>query len=67
MQTWGLTDPGNIRQQNQDSYAIVPFARDRVLHDRLRRHGRREVRQCGELVWPWRSSRARYAARRRRA
>ena len=23
MQTWGLTDPGNIRQQNQDSYAIV--------------------------------------------
>ena len=30
MQTWGLTDPGNIRQQNQDSYAIVPFARDRV-------------------------------------
>ena len=26
MQTWGLTDPGNIRQQNQDSYAIVPFA-----------------------------------------
>ena len=31
MQTWGLTDPGNIRQQNQDSYAIVPFARDRVL------------------------------------
>ena len=31
MQTWGLTYPGNIRQQNQDSYAIVPFARDRVL------------------------------------
>ena len=31
MQTWGLTDPGNIRQQNQDSYAIVPFGRDRVL------------------------------------
>lgn len=31
MQTWGLTDPGNIRQQNQDSYAIVPFARDRLL------------------------------------
>lgn len=31
MQTWGLTDPGNIRQQNQDSYAIMPFGRDRVL------------------------------------
>ena len=31
MQTWGLTDPGNIRQQNQDAYAIVPFGRDRVL------------------------------------
>ena len=31
MQTWGLTDPGNIRQQNQDSYAIVPFGRDRVV------------------------------------
>ena len=31
MQTWGLTDPGNIRQQNQDSYAIVPFGRDRVF------------------------------------
>ena len=27
MQTWGLTDPGNIRQQNQDSYAIMPFGR----------------------------------------
>ena len=23
MQTWGLTDPGNIREQNQDSYAIM--------------------------------------------
>ena len=31
MQTWGLTDPGNIRQQNQDSYAIMPFGRARVL------------------------------------
>ena len=31
MQTWCLTDPGNIRQQNQDSYAIVPFGRARVL------------------------------------
>ena len=31
MQTWGLTDQGNIREQNQDSYAIVPFGRDRVL------------------------------------
>ena len=31
MQTWGLTDPGNIRTQNQDAYAIVPFGRDRAL------------------------------------
>ncbi len=31
MQTWGLTDPGNIRQQNQDAYAIVSFGRDRAL------------------------------------
>ena len=31
MQTWGLTDPGNIRTQNQDAYSIVPFGRDRVL------------------------------------
>lgn len=31
MQTWALTDPGNIRQQNQDAYAIIPFGRERVL------------------------------------
>lgn len=31
MQTWGLTDPGNIRQQNQDAFAIVPFGRERAL------------------------------------
>lgn len=31
MQTWGLTDVGNIRSENQDAYAIVPFSRDRVL------------------------------------
>ena len=28
---FGLTDPGNIRTQNQDAYSIVPFGRDRVL------------------------------------
>ena len=31
MQLWGLTDPGNLREQNQDSYAIVSFSRDRAL------------------------------------
>lgn len=31
MQTWGLSDPGNLREQNQDKYAIVPFGRDRTL------------------------------------
>ena len=31
MQTWGITDPGNIRQQNQDAYAIVSFGRERAL------------------------------------
>ena len=31
MQIWGLTDPGNIRSQNQDAYNIVEFGHDRVL------------------------------------
>lgn len=31
MQIWGLTDAGNIRTENQDSYAIVNFPRDRAL------------------------------------
>ncbi len=31
MQLWGLTDPGNLREQNQDSYAMVSFARDRAF------------------------------------
>ena len=31
MQAWGLTDPGMIRQQNQDDYAIVKLSRDQLL------------------------------------
>ena len=31
MQIWGLTDPGNIRSQNQDAYNIVEFGHDRAL------------------------------------
>ena len=31
MQIWGVTDPGIVREQNQDAYRIVPFARDRAL------------------------------------
>ena len=31
MQLSGLTDPGNLREQNQDSYAMVSFSRDRSL------------------------------------
>ncbi len=31
MQAWGLTDPGMIRQQNQDDYAIVKLGRDQLL------------------------------------
>lgn len=31
MQIWGLTDTGNIRQQNQDAYAIVNLGHDRSL------------------------------------
>ena len=66
MQTWGLTDPGNIRQQNQDSYAIVPFARDRVLMIVCDGMGGAKSGNVASSL-PWRSSRARYAARRRRA
>ena len=31
VQIWGLTDPGNIRQQNQDTYELVSFGHDRAL------------------------------------
>ena len=31
MQIWGLTDPGNIRSQNQDAYNIVEFGHDRAI------------------------------------
>lgn len=31
LQIWGLTDPGNIRTQNQDAYEIVNFGHDRAL------------------------------------
>jgi serine/threonine protein phosphatase PrpC len=31
MQTWGLSDPGEVREQNQDAYAIVPFGHERTL------------------------------------
>lgn len=31
MQAWGLTDPGMIRSQNQDDYAIVKLGRDQLL------------------------------------
>ena len=31
MQAWGLTDPGMIREQNQDDYAIVKLGRDQLL------------------------------------
>lgn len=31
MQTWGLTDLGNVRKQNQDYYDIVPLGEDRAL------------------------------------
>jgi serine/threonine protein phosphatase PrpC len=31
MQTWGLTDLGNVRKQNQDYYDIVPLGEDRML------------------------------------
>ena len=31
MQIWGVTDPGNVREQNQDAYCLLTFARDRAL------------------------------------
>lgn len=31
MQAWGLTDPGMVRSQNQDHYAIVKLGRDQIL------------------------------------
>ena len=31
MQIWGLTDVGNLRQENQDAYAIVSLGYDRAL------------------------------------
>lgn len=31
MQAWGLTDPGMIRPQNQDDYAIVKLGKDQLL------------------------------------
>lgn len=31
MQAWGLTDPGMIRPQNQDDYAIIKLGRDQML------------------------------------
>ena len=31
MQAWGLTDPGMVRSQNQDDYAIIKLGRDQLL------------------------------------
>jgi len=31
VQAWGLTDPGMIRAQNQDDYAIIKLGRDQLL------------------------------------
>ncbi len=31
MQYWGLTDPGNVRKQNQDVYRIVPLDKNSLL------------------------------------
>ena len=31
MQTWGLSDPGQVREQNQDAFAIVPLGHERTL------------------------------------
>lgn len=31
MQTWAITDPGVVREQNQDAYAVVPLGEDDVL------------------------------------
>ena len=31
MEAWGLSDPGNVRQQNQDAYRIETFDRRSML------------------------------------
>lgn len=31
MRLWGLTDPGNLRQQNQDAYRILNFGHERAM------------------------------------
>lgn len=31
MQAWGLTDPGMVRSQNQDDYAIIKLGKDQLL------------------------------------
>ena len=31
VQAWGLTDPGMVRSQNQDDYAILKLSRDQLL------------------------------------
>lgn len=31
MQAWGLTDPGMVRAQNQDDYAIIKLSREQLL------------------------------------
>ena len=31
MQIWALTDPGNLREQNQDAYKTLTFGHDRAL------------------------------------
>ena len=31
MEAWGLTDPGNVRPENQDSYHIVPLEENSLL------------------------------------
>ena len=32
MQTWAITDPGNIREQNQDAYAVINFGHLSLIH-----------------------------------
>ena len=31
MEAWGLTDPGLVREQNQDAYCIVPLGDNGLL------------------------------------
>ena len=31
MQYWGLTDPGSVRKQNQDSYQIAQLDKNSLL------------------------------------